>query len=56
LRIPSELLIRGVLSLTDAVYTLRYLFLGGDAPPPPGPVACGPDPTEDALGCDSACE
>lgn len=39
--------------LTDAVFTFRFLFLGGEAPPPPGHLACGPDPTTigDTLDC-----
>jgi hypothetical protein len=33
----------GALTLTDAIYLLQYLFLGG---PPPGPPSyCGADPT-----------
>jgi hypothetical protein len=30
---------------------LAYLFLGDEAPPDPGPAACGEDPTEDELQC-----
>ncbi|MBI4603551.1 MAG: FG-GAP repeat protein, partial [Planctomycetes bacterium] len=41
----------GSLELTDAVRILGYLFLGGEAPPAPGPLECGPDPTQDDLGC-----
>ncbi|MBI4600735.1 MAG: hypothetical protein HY721_02130 [Planctomycetes bacterium] len=45
--------------LSDAVHTLLYLFGGGEAPPAPGPRACGRDPDGafpprspgDALGC-----
>jgi PKD repeat protein len=45
----------GQLQLTDAVRILGYLFLGGAAPPPPGPPtgACGLDPGEAHLGCQS---
>ncbi len=40
----------GSLSLPDPVFLLGYLFQGKDAPPPPGAV-CGPDETDDPLGC-----
>lgn len=47
----------GTRDITDAVYLLRFLFLGG---PPPGPPfgVCGPDPTADDLTCESfsACD
>ena len=50
-------------TLTDAVVLLNWLFLGRDAPPPPSPSTatyvpadCGPDPTEDPLGCKSPAE
>jgi hypothetical protein len=36
--------------LSDAVFVLPYLFLGGPALPVPYP-GCGLDPTEDGLGC-----
>lgn len=39
--------------ITDGIYALNYLFLGGPPPPPPGPLACGDDPTADDL---AACE
>jgi len=40
----------GEVTLVDALYVLRYLFTNGpDIPPPAG--SCGPDPTEDSLGC-----
>ena len=42
----------GGVDITDGVYTLSYLFLGGPPPPAPGPAACGPDPTFDRLACD----
>jgi len=42
----------GRVDLSDPVWVLRHLFLG--APPPYDPfLACGGDPTPDALGCDS---
>ena len=37
----------GQLNITDGVRILNYLFLGGPAPPAPGPDSCGPDPTSD---------
>jgi hypothetical protein len=43
----------GGLEITDAVRLFNFLFLGGSAPPRPGPGACGPDPTPDALACAS---
>jgi hypothetical protein len=48
----------GNLDLSDPVYALGFLFLGGAAPPDPGPVDCGPDPTDDdELGCEAyACD
>jgi len=51
----------GDLELTDAVYSLGYQFLGGEnpAPPPPGEVDCGIDPTPDnpdLPGADLGCE
>jgi hypothetical protein len=42
----------GTLDITDAVYLLNYLFLGNPAPSSPFPD-CGPDPTEDELGCET---
>jgi hypothetical protein len=50
----------GQVQLTDAVRILGFLFLGTAPLPapfdPPGP-SCGPDPTEDGIGClsSSAC-
>jgi hypothetical protein len=38
--------------ITDAIYILNFLFLGGPAPLPPFPE-CGIDPTVDGLGCAS---
>ena len=40
----------GALNITDAIYLLRFLFLGGPAPPAPYPEP-GPDPTPDSLRC-----
>ncbi len=42
----------GQLEITDAVYLLNFLFLAAEWPPSPS-RACGPDPTEDDLGCES---
>ena len=39
----------GVVGLTDAIYTLSFLFQGGTPPESPFP-ACGADPTGDGLG------
>lgn len=41
----------GEIDISDALYTLASLFTGGTAMPPPYPQA-GPDPTQDALGCE----
>ena len=41
----------GLVDLSDGVAALNFLFIGGDAPPPPGPDACGLDPTGDPLTC-----
>jgi hypothetical protein len=43
----------GEVNITDPIYFLRHLFLGGPSPPEPGLVACGPDRTLDQL---AACE
>ena len=45
-------------NIADPVFTLEYLFIFGEAPPPPFPLCsadlgCGPDPTPDALDCDA---
>ena len=40
----------GQVDISDAIYDLRYLFLGGQAPPAPFPHA-GPDVTIDDLPC-----
>lgn len=41
----------GTVDIADAINTLGTLFLGTGVIPPPGKTDCGPDPTEDALGC-----
>ena len=44
----------GVVQLTDAIRILAFLFQGGPEPPAPGSTGdCGPDPTDDELGCES---
>jgi polysaccharide biosynthesis protein PslG len=43
----------GEVDIADAVSMLGYLFADGAPPPPPGPLRCGPDPTDDALACAS---
>jgi len=35
--------------ISDASYTLNFLFLGGPEPPAPGVGSCGADPTADGL-------
>ena len=44
----------GSVDVADCMLILNYLFLGGTAPPPPGPAlsGCGPDPTPDPLDCE----
>jgi hypothetical protein len=42
----------GRVDFADAVAILRYLFKDREPLPAPGPVAPGPDPTEDKLSCD----
>lgn len=37
--------------LVDPIFSLNYAFTEGEMPPAPGPDRCGPDPTDDALGC-----
>lgn len=41
----------GSIDIGDAIFSLAALFAGGPPPPPPGFMACGPDPTTDPLGC-----
>ncbi|MEM7232001.1 MAG: hypothetical protein AAF517_07505, partial [Planctomycetota bacterium] len=45
----------GGVNISDPSFTLGHLFLGGRIFPPP--IACGDDPTDDALDCEmySAC-
>lgn len=43
----------GTVNVADAVYDLTYLFSMGAAPLPPFPTP-GPDPTLDAVGCDTS--
>ncbi len=42
----------GSINVSDPVALLRHLFRGAPAPPAPS-GECGPDPSEDALGCES---
>ena len=42
----------GLVDVTDVIKIAGYLFMGATEPPPPF-SECGPDPTEDVLGCDS---
>jgi hypothetical protein len=44
----------GSYDLSDAVRLLDYLFSGSARPPAPF-SECGPDPTPDALPCETAC-
>ena len=50
----------GEVQLTDAVNILGFLFQGSEAPPAPGPTACGADPEDpdDSLACETygSCE
>ena len=41
----------GEVDLSDPIFGLNFLFLGGPEPPAPGTRVCGPDPTPDPLGC-----
>ena len=43
----------GELDVTDPIANLTHQFLGGPAPAPPGKDACGVDPIDDELSCDS---
>jgi hypothetical protein len=43
----------GDTNISDPITTLGFLFLGGYSIPAPGPEACGVDPGEDPLGCES---
>jgi hypothetical protein len=41
----------GEVDISDPISLLSWLFLAGEVPSAPGPLACGSDPTEDALSC-----
>jgi hypothetical protein len=43
----------GQVDVADAITTLQVLFLGEGEFPAPGTAACGIDPSEDMLTCDS---
>jgi len=43
----------GRIDISDAVRIFRLLFVGQEPPPPPPGLSCGPDETDDALGCRS---
>ncbi len=45
----------GQLDVSDAIATLNHLFVGSGAPPDPGPIVCGVDPTDDFLGGICSC-
>ncbi|MAW75844.1 MAG: hypothetical protein CMJ95_14560 [Planctomycetes bacterium] len=42
----------GFPDIADVIFKLTYLFNAGSAPPDPGPEICGPDQTDDSLGCE----
>ena len=46
----------GKVQVNDAVMVLSRLFLAGETPAAPGPLACGADVGNDALGCVAACQ
>ena len=41
----------GQINITDGIFILNFLFLGGAPLPAPGVESCGVDSTEDALDC-----
>ena len=41
----------GALNIADSVALLGYLFTSATAPPAPGPIDCGVDPTPDSFDC-----
>jgi hypothetical protein len=50
----------GAVEITDAIIIFSWLFTGGVAPAAPSPLSpgytaaeCGPDATEDGIGCDA---
>jgi hypothetical protein len=44
----------GDINISDAIDLFNFLFLGSGDPPPPFGDLCGPDPTEDELGCEES--
>ena len=40
-----------VFAIIDALYLLSWGFTNGPEPPDPGPVDCGPDPSDDEVDC-----
>lgn len=47
----------GQISISDALFLMRFVFVSGAVPPAPGPAFCGADPTEDSLSCEeSTCD
>ena len=43
----------GNVNIVDLVHLLMAVMDGAPEIPAPGPLNCGPDPTDDALECDS---
>ena len=43
----------GVVQLTDGIVIFQFLFVGGTVPADPGPFACGGDPTDDGIDCET---
>ncbi|MFN0060379.1 MAG: FG-GAP-like repeat-containing protein [Planctomycetota bacterium] len=44
----------GTVNIADGITLLAYLFSGSGPTPAPGPITCGPDPTSDALPCETS--
>jgi hypothetical protein len=42
----------GAIDISDPITSLTFQFLGRPEIPFPGPIDCGDDPTDDALGCE----
>jgi len=42
----------GGIDISDAIKIFGFLFLGETDPPAPGASICGPDPSDDPLGCE----
>ncbi len=42
----------GEIDISDPIFGLTFLYLGGQPIPAPGHLRCGTDPTADSLGCD----